>query len=122
MKKGAWKKAIEQCMRNAGVYEEYYSAAIDTLSDILERRDMAIKQWRSEGSLLMVQKTSDRGAVNLSKNPLLTIIQECEKDALNYWGQLGLTPSGLKKVFSADKAQEQKSAGLTSLLRALANE
>lgn len=107
MKKAAWKKKILKCMADAGTREEYFDATADTLADILERRDMAIEQWREEGMLLLVEKTSDRGAKNTAKNPLLTIIQECERDALSYWSSLGLTPSSLKKVFKDDKVEEK---------------
>lgn len=107
MKKSAWKKRILQCMADAGTHEDYFDATVDTLADILERRDMAAKQWRDEGCLLVIEKTSDRGAKNTGKNPLLTIIQECERDALSYWSSLGLTPSSLKKVFKEDKVEEK---------------
>lgn len=107
MKKGPWKKKILQCMEAAGTHEEYFGATVDTLADILARRDMAMEQWKEGGCLLLVEKISDRGAKNTAKNPLLAIIQECERDALSYWSSLGLTPSSLKKVFKEDRAEEK---------------
>lgn len=109
MKKSAWKRKIVSAMKDTGTYRDAYLPVADTLADILERRDMALEQWTEQGCLLTVQKTSDRGAVNTAKNPLLTILQECEKDALTYWSQLGLTPSGLRKSFSDDKERAKQS-------------
>lgn len=107
MKKGAWKKKIIQCMTEAGTQGDFYTAAIDTLADILERRDMAMAQWKEGGCLFLITKKSDRGAENQAKNPLLGIIQECERDALSYWSSLGLTPSSLKKVFKEEEKEEK---------------
>lgn len=121
VKKVQWKKKIVQNMETVGTYKESFLPAIETLADILERRDTAIQQWRDEGSLLMINKTSDRGAVNVAKNPLLGLIQECEKDALTYWSQLGLTPSGLKKTFADDK-EKREGQGLGDILKSLSNE
>lgn len=115
MKKTAWKRKIVAAMKQTGTYREAYMPVADTLADILERRDMALQRWTDEGCLLTVQKTSDRGAVNSAKNPLLTILQECEKDALTYWSQLGLTPSGLKKSFSEDQEKAKASMLATAL-------
>lgn len=115
MKKVQWKKKIISDMETVGTYREAYLSVVDTLADILERRDMVLKQWKDEGSLLTIEKCSDRGARNMAKNPLLTILQECEKDALTYWTQLGLTPSGLKKSF----AEDQEKAKVSMLAKAL---
>lgn len=118
MKKGAWKKKIIQSMTDAGTQGDFYDATVDTLADILERRDEAMKQWKAEGRLFLITRMSDRGAVNKAKNPLLGIVQECERDALSYWSSLGLTPSSLKKVFKEDK-EEEKSKRLADVLKAM---
>jgi len=115
MKKTQWKKRIIADMTAIGTYREAYDSVIDTLADILERRDAALKQWKDEGCLLTIIKTQDRGAKNPAKNPLLAILQECEKDALSYWSQLGLTPSGLKKSFAEDKEKAKASMLATAL-------
>ena len=121
MKKAQWKKKITQNMESVGTFKDSFVPAIDTLADILERRDNAIGEWKADGGLFMIKKVSDRGAVNYGKNPMLTIIQECERDALTYWSQLGLTPSGLKKTFAEDRVKEG-GQGLGDILRAIANE
>ena len=118
MKRGAWKKKIIDSMNAVGTYQDAYMGAIDTLADILSRRDSALKQWTDEGCQLTVVKTLDRGNQNLVKNPLLAILQECERDALTYWSQLGLTPSGLRKAFSEEK-EKAKASALASALKEL---
>ncbi len=105
-------------MKDAGTQGDFYEATVDTLADILERRDEAMKQWKEDGSLFLITKKSDRGAENQAKNPLLGIIQECERDALSYWSSLGLTPSSLKKVFKEEE-KEEKGRKLIDALKAM---
>lgn len=122
MKKTNWKLKIRKDMDAVGTYKESFQTVIDTLADILERRDRAIAQWKEEGCKLMVEKVSDRGAVNVAKNPLLALIQECERDALTYWSQLGLTPSGLKKTLNETSVNVKGGNGLGDILKAIAEE
>ena len=103
MTKEEWAEIISNDMKKANTYNDTYLPVINTLADILERRDLTMAEWRKGKCKLLVTKKSDRGATNKAKNPLLTILQECEKDALAYWGQLGLTPNALKKAFADDK-------------------
>lgn len=115
MKKGAWKRRIIEQMEQAGTYKDCHLSVIETCAEILARRDEAVKQWRDEGSQYMSTFTSDRGATNEKKNPLLGLIQEHERDALTYWHALGLTPQSMKKQIQ-DKVEEEK---LSPLARAL---
>ena len=114
MTKTEWAEEIVECMKANGTFKESFMTAVDTLADILERRDMAMAEWRKGKCKLLVTKKSDRGATNKAKNPLLLIAQECEKDALTYLAHLGLTPSGLKKAIAEDK--EIRQSPLTQLL------
>ena len=110
MTKEEWVSIIVNDMKTLGTYKDAYMPVANTLADILERRDLAMAEWRKGKCKLLVTKKSDRGATNKAKNPLLTIAQECEKDALAYWGQLGLTTSALKKAFAEDKEAVKGSA------------
>lgn len=123
MKRTAWKNKIKRDMTVVGTYKDSFVPVIDALADILERRDMAMEEWKEGGCEMTIVRTSDRGATNPVKNPLVTIMQECEKDALTYWSALGLTPGGLKKTFVAEKESAEKSVkGLGEILRSIANE
>ena len=117
MKKAAWKRKIVQSMKDAGTYAEYHEDVINVLADVLERRDAVVEQFKEEGSQYVIEKTSDRGAKNTGKNPLLTIIQECERDALSYWQSLGMTPMSLKKIVKNE--EEAKTSRLAEALKAL---
>lgn len=93
-----WKKLIIQNMTEAGTYDKVFEPVIETLVDILVERDRLYKQYAKEGSHPLVTVVSDRGAENQRKNPLLSSWQEMNRDALQYWRDLGLTPAGLKKI------------------------
>lgn len=122
MSRASWKKKILNGMIANGTYKESFLPVIETLADILDRRDMAMKEWKDGGCQITVVRTTDRGQKNASKNPVLTVIQECERDALTYWSNLGLTPSGLKKTFVTEKENAEKTVqGLGDILRSIAN-
>lgn len=118
MKKAAWRKKIIDSMQDAGTYAEYHEDVINVLADVLARRDDVLKQFKDEGSLYVITKTSDRGAKNSGKNPLLTIIQECERDALSYWQSLGMTPMSLKKIVKKEE-EDGRVSKLAEALRAM---
>ena len=107
MSKDLWKKRIIACMTEKDTFDESYLPVITTLAEILDRRAKVMKQFESEGSQFLVTKISDRGAKNQSKNPLLTIIQECERDALSYWTSLGLTPVSMKRISKDEKDEDE---------------
>ena len=112
MKKADWKRQIIEKCKNVGTYRS------DFLSAILEERDRVYKQYVAEGAQPVIDRTSDRGAVNKSKNPLLATWQDLNKDALSYWRDLGLTPAGLKKI-GDDPMKSQKASALAEALRGL---
>ena len=98
MKAAAWEKSIiEQC-KAVGTMKPAFKATISTLADILEQRDATYQQFVQEGSRLVIERVSDRGAVNSAKNPLYVIWNELNSQALAYWRDLGLTPKGLKAI------------------------
>lgn len=110
MTKLGWKKLIIQKMTVAGTYDEVFDPVVETLVDILVERDRVYKQYQKEGSHPLVLVTSDRGSENMRKNPLLSSWQELNRDALAYWRDLGLTPSGLKKIDENAMKKEPLSA------------
>ena len=79
---------------------------IDSLAGILETRDKAREQFQEGGAEAVVEHTNKSGNTNLVKNPALSLILECESQALTFWRELGLTPAGLKRI--DDKGFEEK--------------
>lgn len=98
MRKNAWKKKIiEQC-EAVGTYRDAFLPVIETLANTLAVRDSVYGAFVDDGSRAAVAYTNKAGAENMVKNPLLVQWDDLNKSALAYWRDLGLTPSGLKKL------------------------
>lgn len=110
MKKEAWRKRIIEAMSQAGTYKPYFGAVIDTLAGILEKRDEAERLYVASGGSPIVKHTNKGGATNLEQNPALRLINDLNRDALQYWRDLGLTPSGLNRL-NSEAGKEQEPAG-----------
>mgnify|MGYP003321015565 CR=1 FL=1 len=115
MKKADWRREIIKKCETVGTFRNEFLPAINTLADILEERDRVRKQYIKEGSQPLIEKTSDRGAVNKTKNPLLSTWQDLNRDALSYWRDLGLTPAGLKTL-DKDAMKPKAKSALSGLL------
>lgn len=98
MKRQAWKKRIILAAQDAGTYQPFFDAVIDTLAGILEKRDEAERLYEASGASPIVKHTNKGGATNLEQNPALRLINDLNRDALQYWRELGLTPAGFKKI------------------------
>lgn len=118
MTKRKWKTVIEKQMGTLGIENEAYGPAIDTLAEILEQRDKTYKEFKESGGESVVEYTNKAGATNTTKNPLLVLWDELNKSALSYWRELGLTPSGYKKIMG-DKPRNEKLGGLAEALASL---
>lgn len=108
MKREAWKKRIAEATRAAGTYQPFFESVIDTLASILEKRDEAERLYNASGAAPIVKHTNKGGATNLEQNPALRLINDLNRDALQYWRELGLTPSGLSKISSDVVSKPEK--------------
>lgn len=109
MNKAEWKNLIIDASTQAGTYRPFFDAVIDTLAGILERRDLALETFEKMGGNVIVKHTNKGGSTNLEQNPALRLVNDLNRDALAYWRDLGLTPSGLKKLNDgAMKPEEHK--------------
>lgn len=106
MTKKTWIQKIKKACEDAGTYRPFFDYTIETLADILEKRDDAEKAYVAFGSEPLVAYTNKGGSTNLIKNPALLLWDELNKSALAYWRDLGLTPAGLKKI--DEKALKKK--------------
>lgn len=111
MQKDAWITKIKKLMRLAGTYEKHFDPAVVALAEILEQRDHAYNEFVKSGAQLLVEKISDRGAVNMTKNPMLQIWNDLNTTALAYWRDLGLTPAGLKRINEAAMNSKKQPEG-----------
>lgn len=118
MKKSAWRNRIQKACQAAGTYRECFNTVIDTLADILEKRDNAQEIFKKSGGNTIVKHVNKGGGTFLEKNPALVIIDDLNRTALTYWRDLGLTPKGLKAI--DEKAMKpQKKDALAEVLKSL---
>ena len=98
MKKRAWKTKLKKACKDAGTYKPYFDHVIDTLAEILEKRDEAMDAYNMDEDEKIVTVVKQKTGMVKVKNPLVAIWEDLNKLALNYWRDLGLTPAGLKKL------------------------
>ena len=117
-----WRSKIKKQCEDIGTYKQSYNSVIDALAKILEQRDSAIEQFRKDGSRLLCEKTSDRGAVNQTINPLVQLVNQLNGTALAYWKELGLTPLAYKKMTAGAADSGEKVSPLASILLSIETE
>lgn len=89
---------------------------IDTLADILARRDAAKELFKKSGGNVMVVHVNKSGAANMEQNPALRLVNDLDRDALSYWRDLGLTPAGLKRINEGAMAAQEEADPLAAAL------
>lgn len=115
MNKEEWKESIIKACMDAGTYEPFFDATIDTLAQIMESRDKAHEQFVTSGSAPTIIHVNKAKEKNVVKNPILVMELDLNSQALAYWRDLGLTPAGLKKL-NADAVKEKNSSNFEKLL------
>ena len=118
MKQKGWQNKIIKTCREAGTYQPFFDTIIEQLSQILEIRDNAVKQFKESGNSPVVKYVNKGGHENVVKNPALVVINECNQQALAYWRDLGLTPAGYKKL-GKDDIGERKTSAFENMLSKL---
>lgn len=111
-----WKKKIKKDCKAVNTYRPQFDSVIDTLAGILEKRDNAEELFIKTGSNILVKHTNKAGAVNIEQNPTIRLINDLNRDAMQYWKELGLTAASLKKI---NEAAIKGSSGLSELDKAL---
>lgn len=117
MKKRAWKSKIKSACKDAGTYKPFFDHVINTLAEVLEKRDEAMEMYNMDDSEKIVVEVTNKNGTAKVKNPLIAIWEDLNKLALQYWRDLGLTPAGLKKLNEESFAKSEKqSSSLLGLL------
>lgn len=98
MNSAEWFEAIKRAAEEAGTYQPFFDLTIEQLAQIMETKDAAVELYEKSGGNPVVAYTNKGGHTNLRKNPALAVIQEQNQQALAYWKELGLTPSGFKRI------------------------
>lgn len=118
MNREEWRARITASCTAAGTYRPWFDDVIDTLADILERRDIARALFEESGGNVLVNHTNKAGATNIEQNPVLRLINDLNRDALAYWRDLGLTPAGYKRL-NLEAAQTKSNDGFEKILSQL---
>lgn len=109
-----WRARIRKACKDAGTYRPFFEHTINTLAEIMERRDASLEQYELSGGKPVIAHTNKAGATNLERNPTLLVAADCEKTALQYWRDLGLTPAGLKRI--DEESMKKKQSGFGDLI------
>ena len=117
-----WENEIKQATIDIGTYKDAFNPVINALAKVLAQRDAVYERFIREGAMAVVERVSDRGAVNSAKNPLLVIWDNLNSTALSYWRELGLTPAGLKRIKDGLTKEEGKASALVTALKKMSGE
>lgn len=109
MTKKGWKIKVVKACKEAGTYEPYFDSVIETLAEILEKRDAAAEKYKETGEQPVIIHTNKANQENMVKNPVLAIWDDLNKSALSYWRDLGLTPAGLRHITNASIGKKKRS-------------
>lgn len=93
---------IKRQMKKIGTYKPEYEAAMRVLAEAMRDYDRAKEQFEEEGGEYMVEYTNKAGATNYVKNPLYVVMDDLRKNIITYCRELGLTPTGYKKIGGSD--------------------
>lgn len=116
-----WKvKTIEQ-MKAVGTYQDAFLPEVEAASLVLSARDRAYEDFMADGGEATVEHTSDRGAVNIRRNPALDAWMNLDQQALRHWQSLGLTVESLKKINDSTMT-EKKASSLSDALAQLTDD
>lgn len=100
------KKEIIECMKEIGTYNESFDLSISILDKLLDDYNNARKEWEEDGCRMVISYTNKNNQTNTVKNPLYQSMEKLRMDILSYLKELGLTPSGLKKLRQSSFAED----------------
>lgn len=121
MTKKRWRDHITQCCKDAGTYKPYFDDVIDTLAEILYKRDRVQAAFRKMGGDVLVEHVNKGGNKNLELHPALKTVNDLNRDALSYWRDLGLTPAALRKLNEQAFKVKEKSPFSLAIVEALSD-
>ena len=107
----------EQC-KAIGTYRDAFLPAIEATARPIEQRDAAREAFVADGCRYVIEHTNKADNTNMAKNPLFMVWRDLNLDALAMWRELGLTPSGYKKI-TGDNQGKKKDSALANALKSL---
>lgn len=103
-----WRSEIVRKMKSVGTYDVAFSHSIDMLAKIMFDYQEATKQFEKSGGNIVYTHTNKNGAKNPVKNPFYQAIEKLRSDMVLYSRELGLTPTGFKKLNPRENINSQK--------------
>jgi len=113
-----YRNEITRQMKALNVYRKEFSHTIALLARMLFDYQAAMEKFEESGGNFVVKHTNKAGAVNAIKNPYYQAIEGLRIGILTYARELGLTPSGLKKINEA-ALKPAKQSPLAEALKSL---
>lgn len=113
---------IKKYMKDLSTYKPQYDNTIWKLAEIEIDILQAKQEFEENGSQLLIEKKSDRGAVNSVINPLKIFIDRKQNTALSYYKELGFTAQSFKRLSGEIAKDETKKTTLVETIEAIENE
>lgn len=110
-----WRRIITEQMEMVETYHLSFDLVIDSLAALMVDYEKSSAKFMSSGGNHIVAHTNKSGATNAMKNPYYLVIEKQRDTILKYASELGLTPSGLKRV-KGDVAETSTGKGIESWL------
>lgn len=118
-KKTDLRDELKDMMKKVGTYNESFDLTISMCARTIEDYERTLSQFERTGGNVVISYTNKNGSRNPVKNPLYQAIEYMRKDILAYLRDLGLTPSGLKKINQDSFTGEVKDSPLVEVLKRL---
>ena len=109
------RRDIKKSMVNLGTYKVDFEPTIKITVELVEQYEYFTELFKESG--YDYQEQTQTGT---KKAPIVTTLESLRKDILQYYAQLGLTPSGLQKLRSV--ADKKPGSQLGEILRGLEND
>ena len=111
-----WRSEVVRKMKSIGTYDIAFSHTIDMLAKILYDYHDAMAKFEKSGGNIIISHTNKSGATNPVKNPFYQAIEKLRSDMVLYSRELGLTPTGFKKLKPGDKIEPKQTSALEKAL------
>lgn len=106
MRREEYATEIRAAMETAGTNKPQYDMCVEALATILERRD-EVQLFYEKHKTPVIPHTNKAGATNYEQNPAIRLLNDCNKTALLYMRELGLTPQALRRINPEEAANKK---------------
>ena len=117
-----YRKDIIRKMKNVGTYDTSFEYTIATLATVMADYEKTNEQYNTTGRNVLIRHTNKSGATNYVRNPLCIELERQRDDIITYSKELGLTPTGLKRIKQDGNPQPVKMSKLDEVMEALRGE